>query len=135
MPNVISVVLGTVLLGALFGPTLLCAIKGVKGMSAAELRRLRKGIERKNLLLLDVRSDGEFQGGHISGARHLPLDRLKEGLPLLDALRERNVVVVCASGRRSALAALRLKGAGFNNVYNLSGGMLAWGKEDVVRGK
>ncbi|MDH5527880.1 MAG: rhodanese-like domain-containing protein [Nitrospirota bacterium] len=135
VPDVISVVLGSLLLVVLFGPSIMCAIRGVKGMNAAELRKRRKGADRKNLLILDVRSDGEFKSGHIREAHHLPLDRLSAGLPLLDRMKQHEVVVVCASGKRSAVAAVRLKGAGFESVYNLKGGMFAWGGEDVVRGQ
>jgi NADPH-dependent 2,4-dienoyl-CoA reductase/sulfur reductase-like enzyme/rhodanese-related sulfurtransferase len=71
--------------------------------------------------LLDVRNPGEFEAGHLAGARNLPLDDLRfewEGLP-----RDRRVAVVCKNGFRSHLALRILRGRGFEDVVNVTGGM------------
>jgi len=112
-------------------PELWALARGVRGMAPGTLRAAVQGGRR--LIVLDVRSDREFASGHIPGAKHLPLDRLAEGLPLLASLRGSDVVCVCASGKRSAFAAVKLKRAGFPVVYNLWGGMLLWGRKDVTR--
>jgi len=115
-----------------FAPSIRAKMHGVGGMSPKMLEKaMRDG--SKDLVVLDVRSDGEFAEGHIPGAKHLPLDKLGDGLKLLSALRKDDVVCVCASGKRSAVAAVWLKKAGFDHVYNLSGGMMRWGKRDVQR--
>ena len=79
-------------------------------------------------LLLDVREPEEFVGdlGHISGALLVPLDALERRLPKLVGYADRDVVVVCRAGARSASAGAILERGGFRHVYNLGGGMLAW---------
>ncbi len=79
-------------------------------------------------LLLDVREPEEFVGdlGHIEGALLVPLDALERRLPKLAGYVDRDVVVVCRAGARSASAGAILRRAGFARVYNLAGGMLAW---------
>lgn len=79
-------------------------------------------------LLLDVREPEEFIGelGHIQGALLVPLDALERRLPKLAGYVERDVVVVCRAGARSASAGAILRRAGFQRVINLEGGMLAW---------
>lgn len=74
-------------------------------------------------MLLDVREPEEFAAWSISGARNLPLSRLATGLDA--AGRDREVVVVCASGSRSSRAVAALRATGVPAV-NLAGGMLAW---------
>ncbi len=74
--------------------------------------------------LVDVRTAAEFSSGHLPGAVNVPVQALGGALSTLGA-RERPVVVYCASGARSALAASTLRRAGFQRVYNL-GGMHRW---------
>ncbi len=73
--------------------------------------------------LLDVRSAGEWAGGHLEGARHVPVGELAGRLTELP--RDRPVVVYCASGFRSARAAALLAEAGFT-VHDL-GAIDRWG--------
>ena len=79
-------------------------------------------------LVLDVREPEEFTGdiGHIEGSLLVPLDALARRLPKLAHYVDRDVVVICRAGARSATAAAILSRAGFHRVKNLSGGMLAW---------
>jgi glyoxylase-like metal-dependent hydrolase (beta-lactamase superfamily II)/rhodanese-related sulfurtransferase len=81
-------------------------------------------------LLLDVREPEEFVGelGHIEGSLLVPMDALEHRLPKLAGYVERDVVVVCRAGARSASAGAILQRAGFVRVHNLDGGMLAWVK-------
>jgi glyoxylase-like metal-dependent hydrolase (beta-lactamase superfamily II)/rhodanese-related sulfurtransferase len=81
-------------------------------------------------LVLDVREPEEFVGdlGHIHGALLVPLDALHRRLPKLLGYAEREVVLVCRAGARSASAAAILQHAGFGAVTNLTGGMLAWAR-------
>lgn len=74
-------------------------------------------------VLLDVREPAEFDAWAIPGARNVPLGDLADALADIDADGE--VVVVCASGARSARAVVALEAAGIDAV-NLAGGMLAW---------
>jgi glyoxylase-like metal-dependent hydrolase (beta-lactamase superfamily II)/rhodanese-related sulfurtransferase len=79
-------------------------------------------------LVLDVREPEEFTGelGHIEGAMLVPLDALEHRLPKLHGYADRDVVMVCRAGARSATAGAILSRAGFRRAVNLEGGMLAW---------
>lgn len=74
-------------------------------------------------LLLDVRTGPEFESGHIEGALNIPVQALAERMGELE--KNRNIVVYCRSGMRSASAAKILKKAGFSEVLNL-GGISNW---------
>ena len=73
------------------------------------------------VLLLDVREDGEWDSGHAPQAVHLPLG----GLDPTTVPQDRPVIAVCRSGNRSGQAAQALSAAGVD-VRNLAGGMTAW---------
>ncbi len=76
--------------------------------------------------ILDVREKEEFQGelGHIPNALHIPLREIRQRLDEIP--REKPVVTVCRSGRRSAQATVALAKLGFSEVANVKDGMLAW---------
>lgn len=78
------------------------------------------------VLLVDVRNQDEVARGIIEGAIHIPLALL----PLqCDALNKaQNIVFYCHSGVRSAHAAAFAVNKGYENVYNLSGGILSWAR-------
>jgi len=67
-------------------------------------------------LLLDVRTRGEYAGGHVKNSKNIPLDELVNALPKLN--KEQNIVVVCASGMRSGNAESMMKKNGFTNCHN-----------------
>lgn len=75
-------------------------------------------------LLLDVRTTGEFEDGHIDGAINIPIHQLPARLAELGP-ETQDIVVYCASGGRSNLAKRLLESNGFNEVYDL-GGMDDW---------
>src|SRR6185312_14743549 len=75
-------------------------------------------------MLIDVRAPGEWAERRIDVAVNLPLSRFPEQLATLD--RDRSIVVHCASGYRSAIAASLLQREGFIEVADLVGGMAAW---------
>jgi rhodanese-related sulfurtransferase len=74
-------------------------------------------------LLLDVRTVGEFQSGHIAGAANIPVEMLTARLAELP--KDKPIVLYCRSGNRSAQAARILRSAGYTDVYDL-GGIIAW---------
>jgi rhodanese-related sulfurtransferase len=75
--------------------------------------------------LIDVRTGGEFEGGHISGAYNVPLDTLGEHREEIARLAA-PVVLICQSGARAAKAEDTLRTAGMSNIRILEGGMSAW---------
>ena len=82
-------------------------------------------------LMLDVREDKEYAEGHIPRSKHIPLGQLKDKLSELDKFKGKPILVSCRSGMRSANACRLLKKAGFETVYNLEGGIIAWGKANL----
>ena len=78
-------------------------------------------------LLLDVREPVEFEYCHIEGSVPMPMKRVFLGLNQLDP--ERETVVICHHGQRSAQIANFLIGHGFKRVFNLKGGVAAWANE------
>ncbi len=81
---------------------------------------------RDDVHVLDVRAAAEFDGqlGHLDGAQLIPLDELRARLGEVPAGKP--VVVVCQTGKRSALATQLLVSAGGRRVANLAGGMVGW---------
>lgn len=77
----------------------------------------------KGALLLDVREIAEWRAGHAPQARHIVLGQLKDHMAELP--KDKQIVTVCRSGRRSAMAAQLLARHGYT-VSNLTGGMNAW---------
>ncbi len=75
-------------------------------------------------LLIDVREPEEYAVAHIEGSRLIPLKTLPDALATLPADRE--ILVHCKAGGRSAKAVQLLLGHGFTHVKNVSGGMDAW---------
>jgi hydroxyacylglutathione hydrolase len=74
--------------------------------------------------VLDVRTPGEWDSGHIKGARHIPLPKLTGGLKRLP--KDAPLAVICGSGYRSAIATSLLLARGFPRVQNVVGGMGAY---------
>lgn len=85
-----------------------------------------------NVLVLDVRELDEFTGplGHIPGAVNIPLGTLADSVGGL--AKDKPVVAVCRAGGRSARATVILDQAGFENVANLTGGMLRWRAQGLI---
>lgn len=83
-------------------------------------------INHQDALLLDVREDSEYASGAIPNSLHIPLGKLRGRLDELDGYKNRAVVIGCRSGHRSGTACGMLRKQGFEKVYNLRGGILAW---------
>ncbi|WP_055701759.1 rhodanese-like domain-containing protein [Streptomyces silaceus] len=76
--------------------------------------------------VIDVRTPGEYAGGHVPGAYNIPLDHLPAALPILKAAAARgDLLIVCASGNRSAAACAQLAADGIS-AADLGGGTAAW---------
>ena len=104
------------LMKALFGSPL-------PSVSATELsEKLKNG---KKPLVVDVRQPGEYRSGHINGAKLIPLGELSGRLKELPKNKE--IVLVCASGSRSRSATKILVREGYEAV-NMNGGMISWSR-------
>lgn len=83
-----------------------------------------------DVVFLDVRQHGEYENGHLPGAKLIPVGELDKRLSELQ--KDTTLVVYCAIGGRSRVASQLLAGKGFSKVYNLSGGIKAWEKEIAI---
>ena len=75
---------------------------------------------KNGAIILDVRSKGEFQGGHIKGSKNIPVDSLSSNLKQLKD-KNKTIITCCASGMRSASAKNILKSNGYADVHNGGG--------------
>lgn len=75
---------------------------------------------------LDVREDKELSGGILNGAVHIPMSQINARINELEKHKNQSLLVYCRSGSRSAHACNILTKQGFEDVSNLSGGILAW---------
>lgn len=75
-------------------------------------------------VLVDVRTQSEFAGGHLPNAINIPLDQLQSRVNELPS--DKPVVVVCATGNRSRTGSSIVARSGRGPVYNLQGGTMAW---------
>ena len=107
----------------MFSSSLTSKLRGFTEIGPADAVQL---INHESATLLDVREDREYQDGHILDAIHIPLTKLAGRLDELGDLKNRPVVISCRSGHRSATACAQLRKNGFETVYNLKGGVMAW---------
>jgi hydroxyacylglutathione hydrolase len=96
----------------------------IRQIQVSELTRL---MEEEHATVIDVRAPSEWEEGHLPGVRNIPLGHIAEHADELP--RDRPLVLHCQSGSRSAIAASLLRGRGFENVANLTGGFQAWEKQ------
>jgi len=83
-------------------------------------------INRKDALVIDLRDTGEYEAGHIAGARHIPEKQLAERLKDLEKFKGRPLIVACRTGTRSGVAVQVLRRNGFAEAVSLGGGVGAW---------
>ncbi|MFA9274225.1 MAG: rhodanese-like domain-containing protein [Candidatus Aquirickettsiella gammari] len=77
-------------------------------------------------LVLDVRSAEEYATGHLPNSKNIPLKELASRIKEIEKSKSHVVVTVCASGVRSSSAIAVLNKAGFEQVFSLDGGVVAW---------
>jgi rhodanese-related sulfurtransferase len=93
---------------------------GTPGVTTDEARRR----QAEGALVVDVRERDEWRAGHIAGASLIPLGDL--GRRARELPQDRDLLIVCRSGNRSARATALLHGLGFARAVNVAGGMNAW---------
>jgi rhodanese-related sulfurtransferase len=104
-------------------PNLGAILRGIKEVGVLEATQM---INHRDAVVVDVREDKEWATGRIPHARHIPLGQLTSRLKELEKFKKKPIVVGCRSGHRSASACATLKKSGFEEVYNLKGGIIAW---------
>ncbi len=83
-------------------------------------------IKNPGVVVLDVRSAGEFASGHIEGAINIDVEAANFDTKIAKLDKTVEYAVYCHSGRRSAIAADKMSGANFEKITNLEGGIQAW---------
>ena len=83
-------------------------------------------INQDDSVLLDIRENNELTDGMLADAIHIPLSTINKRLSEMDKYKDKSVVVYCRSGNRSTGVCRSLTSKGFEKVYNLSGGIMAW---------
>ena len=82
--------------------------------------------KEKDLLVVDVRSLDEYNAGHIEGCKNVYAGLVEQHTDEIP--RDRPVALICKSGTRSGFASSMLLRMGYTNIFNVLGGMTAWGK-------
>lgn len=92
-----------------------------------EPAQAKKLIATKDPVILDVRTPDEFENmpGHIENSVLVPIDELRDS-SFLKIPKDEEILVYCRSGHRSSWGAKYLAEEGYEHVYNLAGGILAW---------
>lgn len=86
-----------------------------------------KKLQSDGVRIVDVRTAGEYAGGHIVGAENVPMGEFLNAAAALDPTAP--IALYCATGSRSASAAEALASLGFEEVYDLAGGIASWDGE------
>lgn len=101
---------------------------GIGSVSPLDATQL---INHKNAVIVDVRENKEIVDGMIINSVHVPLADLPKQLNKLEKYKQKPVIISCRSGHRSASACKTLRKNGFDQVYNLRGGIMAWSKDGL----
>ena len=94
----------------------------ISEIEVAELAQLKE--KGENIRVIDIRQPAELNAGIIPGAEALPMHIIP--LRMNELKRDEKLVMVCRSGARSAQACMYLQQQGYESVFNLRGGMIAW---------
>jgi rhodanese-related sulfurtransferase len=77
-------------------------------------------------LIIDIRTAAEYKSGHIKGAKNAPLAEFSSSIANFSSHKNKPVLIYCNSGNTATRALKMLKKAGFENINNLAGGVIAW---------
>jgi rhodanese-related sulfurtransferase len=123
---VLAASLVTVLIGvAVFGLTLQQSTE--TGTPVISQEKLLERIDSdEEILILDVRTRREFDGGHVPGAKLIPHTEVMSRIDEIVEFLDKPVVVYCEAGGRARMAETQLREAGFTDLLHLAGDMRAW---------
>lgn len=119
-------------LGLLVASEISRRLSGMKSIGPMEATQLSN---REDAVFLDIREEGEYRAGHIPESIHIPIKQLPDRVVELNKHKGRPVIAYCRSGSRSNSAGSLLRKHGFENVYNLGGGIMAWQKANLPLSK
>ncbi|MDT8445564.1 MAG: rhodanese-like domain-containing protein [bacterium] len=78
------------------------------------------------VFMLDVRTAAEYQQAHVEGSVLIPVQDLAGKIHELEEHKGKEILVICRSGNRSFTAAAMLKDKGFDQAFNVTGGVMSW---------
>jgi rhodanese-related sulfurtransferase len=114
-------------LAALFGLALAVQqLQAGQSVPGVDVKQAQSLVAQQGALLLDVREPAEYAAIHAPNAKLIPLGEVTRHINELEIFKDRPIAVICRSGRRSAKAVALLQEAGFTQVSNVQGGILAW---------
>jgi hydroxyacylglutathione hydrolase len=96
----------------------------IESLGLLTAQELKKRLDRGDLVVLDVREKKEWDSGHIEGALHIHFGHLQERLNEVPS--DRPIAAICDVGHRASLGASILRREGYQEAYNVLGGMTAW---------
>ena len=115
-----------ILIGALISSTLIVCVSAYTSIDVGTAYDMIRGGAYPSLVILDVRTKGEYDSGHIYGATLMPVTELLARIGELASRKYDPILVYCGSGGRSKTASGILDSNGFTKVYNMLGGIAAW---------
>ncbi len=107
----------------LLWPSIAKSMGGSKEIGTLEATRMMNTGEA---LVLDIRDNGEYSGGHIPKSKNVPLAELDKRVEDFAKFKDKPVIVTCRANSRAGAAVRLLKAKGFSNVHQLDGGFAAW---------
>jgi rhodanese-related sulfurtransferase len=109
-----------VILGLLTYNLIIGSRGGVDPLQATEM------MNRRDAAVIDVRPAADYAQGHIIGATNIPMNGFQNQLATLAKYKGKPIIVNCRSGAQSSVACSHLRKAGYDEVHNLQGGIMAW---------
>jgi len=88
-------------------------------------------INHDDAIVIDVRPAADFAKGHIINAVNIPASNLQTQMKQMEKYKNKKIILSCRSGAQSAVACKQLGKQGYENVYNLKGGILNWQSENL----
>ncbi|MEG3638837.1 rhodanese-like domain-containing protein [Magnetococcus sp. PR-3] len=124
--NWVTLLMVLILMGMLFKGPILAKIYNIMNITPHDLVKMMGG--KQPPLIIDVRSSAEFNSdGRIDQAVLVPLNEVSRRAPdMVKQYPGREIAVICRSGNRSMMGSVGFKKAGFETVYNVTGGMINW---------
>jgi len=101
---------------------------GIGSLSPMDATQL---MNHENAVIVDVRDDKEISEGKILNSIHIPVSDLSNQLKKLEKYKQKPIIIACRSGHRSNSACNTLRKNGFEKVFNLRGGIIAWKKDSL----
>lgn len=105
---------------------LMLAMQQLQASTGMDVKSAQQMVTQHGALLVDVREPEEFAAIRAPQAKLIPLGEVEKRLKELEPYKDRPIAVICRSGRRSGIAVDMLRKAGFTQVSNVQGGILAW---------